>query len=139
MDEHQAIHAAVDQWFVALNAMLSGDPEPLAQVYSHAEDVMYLGAEGSIQIGWRATYEGWKLQAAMSAGGQAKGEDVRVVLNGDMATAVHYTHGMLRQPGGQTARVRVRETSVFRKENGEWRMIAHHADSTPFWESKLEM
>jgi uncharacterized protein (TIGR02246 family) len=139
MDEQQAVRAAVDQWFVALNAMLRGDPKPLARVYSHADDVTYLGAEGTFQIGWKATYDDWKAQAAMSIGGKAKGEDIRVVVHGNMATAVHFTQGTLRQPGGQTARVRVRETSVFRKENGRWRMIGHHADSIPYWENGYEM
>jgi ketosteroid isomerase-like protein len=118
MNEQQAVRTAVDQWFVALNAMLSGNPKPLAKVYSHADDVTYLGAEGTFHVGWKATYDDWKAQAAMSVGGKARGEDIRVVVNGDMATAVHYTEGTLRQPGGLMARVRVRETSVFRKEHG---------------------
>ncbi len=139
MNEQQAVRAAVDQWFVALNAMLSGDPEPLAEIYSHADDVFYLGPEGNFQIGWKATYDDWKAQAAMSIGGKAKGEDIRVVVSGNMATAVHFTQGTLRYPGGKTARVRVRETSVFRKEGGEWRIVAHHADSTPYWENAREM
>ena len=139
MDEQRAVRAAVDQWFVALNAMLSGDPRPLAEIYSHADDVTYLGAEGNVQIGWQATYNDWKAQAAMSIGGKAKGENIRVVVHGKMATAVHHTQGVLRLPGGRMARVRVRETSVFRKERGGWRIIAHHADSTPYWESTLEM
>jgi hypothetical protein len=34
-DDEIAIRAAVSQWFDVLNAMLNGDAEPLAALYSH--------------------------------------------------------------------------------------------------------
>ena len=46
-DDERQVRAAVDQWFVVLNAMLNGDPKPFAEIYSHADDVTYLSGEGS--------------------------------------------------------------------------------------------
>lgn len=88
-DETKAVRAAVDQWFVVLNAMLNGDPAPFAALYSHADDVTYMSAEGTYRTGWDATYADWKAQAEKSTGGTVEGVDIHVVVNGDMATAAH--------------------------------------------------
>jgi uncharacterized protein (TIGR02246 family) len=130
--EHEiAVRAAIDQWFVVLNAMLNGDPEPFATLYSHKDDVTYMGAEGTYRVGWAATYADWKAQAARSTGGEVEGTDIHAVTNGDMAIAAHTTKGTVRQANGEMAQSLVRETSVFRKEGGQWRMISHHADVIP--------
>lgn len=138
MDDEKAVRAALDRWFVALNAMLNGDPQPFATLYSHADDVTYMGAEGTYRIGWAATYADWKEQAGKSTGGTVEGADVHVVVGGDMAVAQHQTKGQMRSPDGQMTDTAVRETSVFRKEDGHWKMIAHHADGLPFWEKAFE-
>ncbi len=136
--DEQAVRAAVDQWFVVLNAMLNGDPEPIADLYSHADDVTYMGAEGTYRIGWPATYADWQAQAEKSTGGEVEGVDIHIVVNGAMAVAQHITKGLVRKPDGVMADTSVRETSVFRKEDGEWKMIAHHADGLPYWEEAFE-
>jgi len=131
--DEKAIHQAVEQWFVALNAMFAGDPTPFAELYSHADDVTYMGAEGTYRIGWEATYADWKDQAAKSLGGEVHGEEIHVVVDGAMATATHYTKGTVKTPDGKTIDQRVRETSVFRKEDGVWKMVGHQADNYPVW------
>ena len=131
--DEKAVRAAVDQWFVVLNAMFAGDPKPFAALYSHADDVMYMGAGGTYRIGWQAIYEDWKTQAAQSLGGKVHGEKIHVIVNGRMATASHYTKGTVRTAEGKVIDQRVRETSVFRKENGAWKIIAHQADNYPVW------
>ncbi len=133
--DEQAVRASVEQWIVVLNAMLNGDPKPFAEIYSHADDVMYMGAEGSYRIGWQAIYADWSAQAAASSGGEVKAIDVHVVVSGDMAMASHVTTGPVQQPDGKMNDNYVRETSVFRREDGKWLMIGHHADGIPYWEA----
>ncbi|WP_158008229.1 YybH family protein [Methyloceanibacter methanicus] len=133
-NDEVAVRAAVDRWVVVLNAMLNGDPKPLEDLYSHADDVTYMGAEGTFQIGWDATCADWKAQAENSTGGQVEAAGVHVVVSGNLAAAQHYTRGQVRQPDGRINETNVRESSVFRKENGAWKMIAHHADGLPYWE-----
>jgi uncharacterized protein (TIGR02246 family) len=132
-EDEVAVRAAVDQWLVVLNAMLNGDPEPLAALYSHKDDVTYMGAEGTYRIGWGATYADWQAQAEKSSGGTVEGADIHVSVSGNMAAAAHITKGTVRQPNGEMAEASVRESSVFRKEDGRWRMIGHHADLVPAW------
>jgi uncharacterized protein (TIGR02246 family) len=134
MDDEKAVREAVDQWFVALNAMLNGDPKPFAEIYSHADDVAYMSAEGTYCIGWEATYADWSLQAEKALGGKAESADVHVIVGTDMATAQHRTKGTVKAPDGQTVDVALRETSVFRKEDGQWKIVSHHADDMSLWE-----
>jgi uncharacterized protein (TIGR02246 family) len=138
MNDEMAVRNAVDRWFLAVNAMLNGDPTPFAALYSHADDVTYMGAEGTYRVGWDATYADWKTQAEQSAGGSVEGIDVHVVVNGDMATASHYTKGSIKDQKGRMSQTSVRETSVLRREDGQWRMIGHHADVIPFWEMAFD-
>ena len=132
MDDEAAVREAVDQWFTALNAMLNGDPAPFSELYSHADDVTYMSAEGTYRVGWAATWADWQEQAEKSGGGHVEGADLHIVIGGDLAVAQHYTTGSVTRPDGETAETRVRESSVFRREDGRWRMIAHHADELPF-------
>ncbi|MEM7442619.1 MAG: SgcJ/EcaC family oxidoreductase [Pseudomonadota bacterium] len=133
-EDEREVRAAVDQWFVVLNAMLNGDPEPFADLYSHADDAMYMGAEGTYRIGWDAIYSDWTAQAAASSGGTVEGIDIHIVVNGDTAMASHITTGPVRTPEGTEDQNYVRETSVLRRENGQWRIIGHHADVLEYWE-----
>ena len=114
--------------------MLNRDPIPFANLYSHAEDTTYMGAEGTYRIGWDAIYADWQAQAAKSSGGTVDGVEIHIVVGGDMATAAHITKGSIRQPDGKLVEIAARETSVFRKEDGVWRMVAHHADGLAYWE-----
>ncbi len=50
-----------------------------------------------------------------------------------MATFRHYTNGEINKPEGGIEKTRIRESSVLRNENGQWKMIAHHADGLEFW------
>lgn len=128
-----AVREAVERWAAALNAMLGGDPTPLAALYSHADDVVYMGAEGTYRVGWDAAYADWSEQAAKSLGGSAEIKDVHLIVQGDLAFASHNTRSTLATPEGGTEVLTVRETSVFRREDGAWRMVAHHADSFALW------
>ena len=128
------IAAAVDAWFGALNAMLRGDPEPFAAVFSHGDDVLYMSGEGTYRVGWEATWADWKEQARKSLGGVTHPHDVRTIVSGDIATVALVAHATVTAPDGAKREMRVRQTSVFRKEGGAWKMFVHHADNLPVWE-----
>jgi len=137
-DDAAAMEAAIGQWIEVLNAMLNQDPAPFAELYSHADDVVYMGAEGTYRIGWKATWEDWQAQAAKSSGGKVEATKVHVVVHGDTATASHITRGKVRQPDGILTDTAVRETSFLRKEDGRWRMVLHHADAIASWEEAFD-
>lgn len=117
-----------------MNAFFKGDPTLLESVYSHADDVTYLPAEGGLKVDWDAVYADWKLQAEKSMGGSVAISDVHIVVGEDMAIAQNITTGHVKGTDGKNVQTTLRESSAFRKENGEWRMITHHCDAFKLWE-----
>ena len=133
-NDENAVREALNGFYEALNAMFMGNPNPLETIYSHASDVTYLPAEGGIQAGWDAVFADWKLQADKSLGGKAGISDVHIVVGNDLAIANNITRGQVKGADGATVEISLRESSAFRKENGTWKMIAHHADNFKLWE-----
>ena len=132
-DDEAAVQAANKAWYIALNAMLNGDPAPFAGVYSHAEDVSYMSAEGGLRVGWDATWSDWQAQAGLSQGGHVEEIDNHTIVNGDMAVVQTVEKGVVNNREGVGVELVARETSVFRREDGNWKMVAHHADLLPNW------
>lgn len=132
-DDKGAILSAQKAWFVALNAMLAGDPAPFADIYSHSEDVSYMSAEGGLRVGWESTWRDWQAQARLARGGNMEEVENHISIHGDVAVVQFIEKGMINNPKGEGVEQVARETSVYRRENGIWKMMAHHADAIPGW------
>ena len=51
--------------------------------------------------------------------------------NGDLAYSVGYEHASFSMDGGPVAPLTLRVTHVYRREDGEWRIVHRHADAPP--------
>ncbi len=131
-DDEKAVKEATAQFYAALNAMFKGDVGPMKEVWSHADDVIYMGPGGGFQVGWDAVLANWKALAAMKLGGEVKSEDMRITVGQDIAVTHDYEKGQNLNGEGKLETVSIRATNVFRKEDGKWRMIGHHTDLLPF-------
>ncbi len=131
-DDMKAVSHAAEQFYSALNAMFAGNLEPMKEVWSHADDVTYMGPDGGLRIGWAQVLADWEAQAAMRLGGQVRPRDMRITVGRDLAVVTNYEVGENVGPEGEPRRVEIRATNVFRKENGRWKMIGHHTDTLPF-------
>lgn len=127
-----AVRAAVDGFYAALNAMFGGDLGPMKDVWSHAEDVTYLGPSGGFRVGWAEVLADLEAQAAMDLGGEVSPRSVRITAVGDLAVVVNHETGENLGPDGEPRKVEIRATNVFRREDGLWKMIGHHTDILPF-------
>lgn len=126
------VRQATAQFYIALNAMFTGDLEPMKKIWSHAEDVTYMGPSGGFVVGWAAVRADWEKQAAMKLDGRVKPENMRITI-GDVIAVVHnYERGENVDPEGKPLSVSIRATNVFRKEGGKWLMIGHHVDTLPY-------
>ena len=123
--------AANKAWYIALNAMLNGDPAPFADVYSRAEDVSYMSAEGGLRLGWGATWSDWKAQTRLAPGRSRRGD--RQPRYRQRAVVQTVEKGVVNNREGVGVELVAWETSVFRCEDGKWKMVAHHADLLPNW------
>ena len=132
-DDKAAVQAANEAWYIALNAMLNGDPAPFAEVYSHAEDVSYMSAEGGLRVGWDATWRDWQAQAKSARGGRVEEVKNHIIVQGDMAVVQTMQKAVVNNAQGPGVEQEARETSVLRREESGWKIVAHHADVLPNW------
>ena len=118
---------ASDAFYIALNAMLAGDAEPMLALWSHEDDVTYMSPFGELLTGWEPIAASWRAQADARLGGEVRGEEVRLVEGDVLAFAVGFERGEVQVEGRPTP-VDIRATSMYRREGGAWRMIGHHTD-----------
>jgi ketosteroid isomerase-like protein len=131
-DDNKAVREVAGQFYFALNAMFTGDLEPIKKVWSHADDVTYMGPSGGFRVGWAQVLADWDAQAAMKLGGEVKPKDMRITVGRDLAVVSNYEVGENVGLEGKPRKVEIRATNLFRKEDGKWKMIGHHTDILPF-------
>ena len=127
------VQKAVDGFYSALNALFKGEVAPMEKVWSHADDTTYMGPTGGRQTGWEDIRHIWKVQADKKLGGEIKNIRSNLFVGDRIAVAQGVEKGF-NVVDGKRQDVSIRSTSVFRKENGAWKMISHHTDLLPFLE-----
>lgn len=131
-DETAAVLAANAQFYAALNKMFTGDVNPIEAIWSHADDVTYMGPTGGFEHGWQAVLKDWEGQAAIKLGGRVTPVDMHAVVGQDVAVVSDYEEGENTNAKGKVVRLRLRATNIFRKEDGQWKMVGHHTDKLPY-------
>lgn len=126
--DEQAVRQAVAGFYSALNILFAGQLGPMEKVWSHAEDITYMGPDGGYEIGWRQALAIWKRQAAMKLGGRVEPARIRVAAGPEIAVVSNYEKGINTNAAGHPQTLMLRATSIFRKEAGRWKMIGHHTD-----------
>src|SRR5262245_35687725 len=69
------LEKAVEEFYSALNQVLSGSVEPMLSLWSHADDVTYMNPLGGLLVDWPAVEESWRDQAA-SIRGEVRPEEL---------------------------------------------------------------
>ena len=128
----QEVREAVAQFYVALNVLFTGEMKPMNDVWSHADDVTYMGPAGGFQVGWKNVNEDLSKAAAMKLGGKIEPSEIHVTaVGGALAIVSNYEKGENVDAAGKTFTVSIRATTMFRSEGGKWKMIGHHTDLLP--------
>lgn len=125
------IEKASKRFYEALQALLVGDIALMEKIWSHAEDVTYLGPQGGLLTGWQQVLDALKEQAAMKLKGSIEVQDEHFFQEGNIGISQTYEVGS-NYIEGRVQNVRIRATNIFRKENSDWKMISHHTDLLPF-------
>jgi len=125
------VKKAVADFHVALNVMFTGDAAPMKAMWSHADDITYMGPMGEFHVGWKEIGPIWDEQAAKKLGGKVGVADLNVTAGPDVGVATYYEKGE-NVVNGKVEPVSIRTTTSFRKENGAWKVIGHHTDLLPY-------
>ena len=110
---------------------INGDAGLWKENASHRDDVTLMGGWGTSERGWAeagARYD-WAAQRFEKSGATLKVEYLSSAVSGDLAYTVAIEQSEVRLVG-QTApaKMALRVSHVFRREDGAWRMIHRHAD-----------
>jgi ketosteroid isomerase-like protein len=124
------LDAVIERSHQALGEFVNGNPEPLKAMYSHRDDVSLANPFGPPRRGWTEVAETMERAATHYRGGEAAGFD-RVAENvtPDLAYIVEVERFRAKIEGGEElVPVVLRVTSIFRPEDGTWKMVHRHAD-----------
>jgi ketosteroid isomerase-like protein len=125
------IRQASEQFYASLNRLINGDPGPMMEVCSHGSDVTTMNPRGRINLGWEEVSAGWERVAQSMSDGQVSADDLVVVPQTD---DVAYTLGRERgqvKVGGEPVLIDLRVTTIYRREDGEWKVVHNHTDVSP--------
>ena len=132
VNDEQAVEEIIQKRYVALNAIFKGKVEPMKAIWSHSDDVTYMGPGGKIRVGWKEVLADWKAQAALKLGGKVIPSDLNINVGTDMAIVVNNERGVNVDQTGKVRSIAIRATHVLRKIKNEWKIVSEHADLLPF-------
>ena len=131
MNIEKELQAANEHFYRALNAMFTGDLEPMTAIWSHGEYVTDMGPFGDRLTGWKAVHEEFVLEAAMKLGGKIVCKDLHIYAGTDMGYTVCVEEGENMSAEGKPVSVSHRATNIFHLENGKWKLVHHQTDLSP--------
>ena len=124
------VRAASTQFYAGLNQMANGDASGLAGIWSAAADVTTMHPIGGREVGWGKVKESFQQVAQAASDGRIRLDDQLIRVNGDLAYELGVERGAL-DLAGQRVAVDGRVTNNYRREAGQWKLVHHHADTSP--------
>jgi ketosteroid isomerase-like protein len=120
----------LDEYHRAGWEITNGNPEAYKRLYSRRDDVSLANPFGPPVRGWREVSATLDRAAANYRDGEVVGfENVSTGMGSDLAYTVEVESYRARVGGAdEIAGVAVRVTTVFRREEGTWRVVHRHAD-----------
>lgn len=131
MKAEEGLREANDMFYAALNAMFTGDLEPMNAIWAHDEQVTDMGPFGGRLTGWEAIGDEFKKEAGMKLGGKVICKDLHIYTGTDMGYTVCTEEGENMSADGKSVLVRFRATNIFQLKGGHWKIIHHHTDLSP--------
>jgi hypothetical protein len=125
----ESFRAAVAQANHANEELLAGRSGPLVACFSHRADASVLGGFGGHELGWKQLGPRLEWVGETFAGGHCEYEELSIVVGSDLAYVVQLERGEARIKGrAGRERLELRVTMVFRREDGQWKLVHRHAD-----------
>jgi ketosteroid isomerase-like protein len=130
MSAEEDVRKASKQFYTGLTNMAKGDAGLITEVWSHDENVTAMHPIGSRDVGWNAVRNSFGQVAELATEGSVGLKDQLIRIVGDVAYEVGIEYGQLKL-AGQKCSIEHRVTNIYHKQGGVWKMIHHHADTSP--------
>ena len=134
MDEKSDFIQFLGRQAEAEQALVEGDVAPRLKLWTRQDPVSLLGAWGPNNLGWEAVNRTFQWVADRLSQGTYTDfrYDVDVAeASGDMAYTVGFERFNSVADDGTIEPITVRVTHVYRRENGEWKIVHRHGDLAP--------
>jgi ketosteroid isomerase-like protein len=120
----------IEQYQLALDEFLKGNPEPVKKLFSHREDVSLANPLGPPARGWEQVSQTIERAASSFKDGEIVAfEDVAKYVTAELACIVWLERAKVKLGGTEDLAPSVlRVTMVFRSEEGTWKVVHRHAD-----------
>lgn len=130
MAEPSGVEAAIEQSHQALAAVIKGDPEPFFQLYSQRDDATLANPYGPPARGIRDIRTAGGGAAANYKDGEVVAfERVAEYVTPELAYMLEIERFRVKLAGhDEMTPVALRVTSIFRPEEGTWKLVHRHAD-----------
>jgi ketosteroid isomerase-like protein len=122
----------VEQYHLALNEFLKGNPEPVKRFFSHRDDVTLANPlVGLPARGWERVAATLEHASSQFRDGENVGfETVAKYVTPELAYVLLIERDKVKVGGSEdTAPSALRVTMIFRPEDGTWKVVHRHADS----------
>lgn len=124
------LERVIERYHLALGEFMRGNSEPAEQLFSERDDVTLGNPFGPFARGWTQVVETMQRAASQYGDGEASGfDEIARYLTPDLACIVEVER-LKSKVGGreEVAPLTLRVTTIFRREDGGWRIIHRHAD-----------
>jgi uncharacterized protein (TIGR02246 family) len=124
------IDQTIEQYHQALDEIIKGNAEPNAKIFSQRDDVSLANPLGPTVRGRKQVVETMERAASFLRDGQPTSfENTVKVVTPDLAFIVETERTNIKLGGRQDfAPVALRVTTIFRREDGVWKVVHRHAD-----------
>jgi len=127
-----ALTKALEHEATAVTAMQNGDPGPMINFWADSDDITLFGAWGPIEKGQKAVTDTMRWVGSRFTGADAVNMEHTVIASsGDLAYTVGFERSRVSVQGGAPRDMVIRVTHVYRRMDGEWRLVHRHADFCP--------
>jgi ketosteroid isomerase-like protein len=120
----------IEQDHLALDAFVKGDPEPLKDLYSRRDDVIIANPFGPPAKGWEKVATTMERAATNFRSGEATSfERISEYATAELGYIIEIER--FRSKVGSDDKlvpITLRVTTIFRREQGAWRIVLRHAD-----------
>jgi ketosteroid isomerase-like protein len=122
--------AVIERYHRSLDAFMRGDHEPARALFSERDDVTLGNPFGPFARGFEQVVETMARAAAHYRDGEAVGFDAISSYVGPELACIVEVERLRSKVGGadELAPLALRVTTLFRKEDGQWRIVHRHAD-----------
>jgi ketosteroid isomerase-like protein len=126
------VDEVLEQYHLAAEEFIKGNPEPYKMVFSHKDDVTLANPYGPPVCGWEQVSESLEHTASRLRDGKVVDtETVAKCVTGELAYVVSLAREKATKVGGsqEITPISLRTTMILRPEEGTWKVVHLHGDS----------